>query len=111
MSRYYAQVDCRTKDINLCIPGEPVLRLNFKEPPRILEMISRERARKFLRKGAVGYIVYLVNQPKNKVQTEQVPIVKELLDVFSEKLKALPPDREVEFTVDLWPGKSLILKT
>lgn len=33
-----------------------------------------------------------------------LPIVKEFMDVFPEDLPRLPPNREIEFMVDLVPG-------
>ena len=35
---------------------------------------------------------------------EDIPIVKEFPDVFPDDISGLPPDREVEFTIDLIPG-------
>ena len=34
----------------------------------------------------------------------EIPVVKDFLDVFSEKLPRLPPDREIEFGIDVPPG-------
>ena len=34
---------------------------------------------------------------------EDIPVVQEYPDVFPEDLPGVPPDREVEFTVDLVP--------
>ncbi len=53
LSRYYAQINCKTKDISFCIPGEPVLQHNFKNAPNQVEMISGEKAKKLLCKGAM----------------------------------------------------------
>jgi hypothetical protein len=36
-------------------------------------------------------------------------VVKDFLDVFSEELPGMPPDREVEFVIDLLPGTALFL--
>ena len=33
-----------------------------------------------------------------------VPVVNEFIDVFPEELPGLPPEREVEFGIDLIPG-------
>lgn len=41
---------------------------------------------------------------------EDVPIVKEYLDVFPEELPGMPPKREVEFVIDLVPGTTPIAK-
>ena len=38
-----------------------------------------------------------------------IPVVCEFLDVFPEDLPGLPPDREVEFTIELEPGTAPIL--
>ena len=41
---------------------------------------------------------------------EEVPIVCEYPDVFSEELLGMPPDRDVEFVIDLLPGTGPIAK-
>ncbi|MCI88189.1 cellular nucleic acid-binding protein, partial [Trifolium medium] len=42
------------------------------------------------------------------VKMEEVPIVCEFPDVFPEDISDVPPEREVEFTIDLVPGTSPI---
>ncbi|KAK5842194.1 hypothetical protein PVK06_004524 [Gossypium arboreum] len=39
---------------------------------------------------------------------EQLSVVNEFTDVFPEELPGLPPDREVEFTIDVIPGTAPI---
>jgi hypothetical protein len=41
---------------------------------------------------------------------EQVPIVKGYPDVFLEELPSLPPNRDIEFVIDLVPGTAPIVK-
>jgi hypothetical protein len=41
---------------------------------------------------------------------EEVPIVCEYPDVFPEELMGMPPDRDVEFVIDLLPGTEPIAK-
>jgi hypothetical protein len=41
---------------------------------------------------------------------EDVPVVREYPDVFPEELPAMPPDRDIEFVIDLIPGTSPIAK-
>ena len=43
-------------------------------------------------------------------QSEAPKVVGEFLDVFSEDLPGLPPDREVEFTIDVLLGTAPISK-
>jgi hypothetical protein len=44
------------------------------------------------------------------VSLEEVPIVKEYPDVFPDELPGMPPDRDVEFLIDLLPGTGPIAK-
>jgi hypothetical protein len=37
-----------------------------------------------------------------------IPVVREFLDVFPKYLPGLPPDRDVEFTIELEPGTAPI---
>ena len=41
---------------------------------------------------------------------EEVPVVNEYPDVFPEELLGMPPDRDIEFVIDLVPGTSPIGK-
>jgi hypothetical protein len=41
---------------------------------------------------------------------EEVPVVNEYLDVFPEELLGMPPDRDIEFVIDLVLGTSPIAK-
>jgi hypothetical protein len=43
-----------------------------------------------------------------EVKIEEMPIVKEFKDVFPKELPRMPPDREIEFTIDLIPGTTPI---
>ncbi|CAN6462542.1 unnamed protein product [Victoria cruziana] len=43
-------------------------------------------------------------------QFEQIPVVQEYRDVFPEDLPGLPPEREIEFTIELIPGVQPISK-
>jgi hypothetical protein len=41
---------------------------------------------------------------------KEVPVVNEYPDVFPEELPDMPPDRDVEFVIDLLPGTGPIAK-
>jgi hypothetical protein len=40
-----------------------------------------------------------------------VPVVNEFLDAFPEELPGMPPDRDIEFVIELKPGTTPIYKT
>ena len=67
-------------------------------------MISTMAAQRMLRKGCQGYLAYLVETGKEGTILDEIPIVREFPDVFSDDNVGLPPEREVELTIDLIPG-------
>ncbi|KAL5555351.1 hypothetical protein UlMin_037587 [Ulmus minor] len=73
--------------------------------------LSSLKAGKLLKQGCMGYLVNMLDTTmKLTTQPEDVPIVKEFLDVFPEDLPGIPPDREIEFKIDLLPGTAPISK-
>jgi hypothetical protein len=44
-------------------------------------------------------------------QGSEVPVVNEFSDVFPEELPGMPPDRDIEFVIELKPGTTPIYKT
>ena len=44
------------------------------------------------------------------VVQEEVPVVKDYPDEFPEELPGMPPDRHIEFLIELLPGTGPILK-
>jgi hypothetical protein len=51
--------------------------------------------------------IYLVD---GKFVGRNIRVVRDFLDVFPEELARMPPDREVEFIIDLLPGTTPISK-
>jgi hypothetical protein len=43
-----------------------------------------------------------------EAKLEDIPVVNEFMDVFPQELPGMPPDRELEFTIDLKPGMAPI---
>ena len=41
---------------------------------------------------------------------EEVPVVRDYPDVFPEEFPGMPPDRDIEFLIDLIPGTGPIAK-
>ena len=52
----------------------------------------------------------MVDTRKEVLKLDDIPIVREFLDVFPEELPGIPVDREIEFPIDLLPGTSPISK-
>ena len=48
-------------------------------------------------------MAFVVDRRQERTRLKDIPIVKEFPDVFPDDISGLPPDREVEFTIDLIP--------
>ena len=46
----------------------------------------------------------MVETGKEGTLVDEIPVVREFPDVFPDDIVGLPPDREVEFTIDLISG-------
>ncbi|KAL0544466.1 hypothetical protein IC582_019581 [Cucumis melo] len=108
---HYAAMDCRRKKLVFKKLGFPevVFRGMRKVVPRSL--ISVLKAEKLLRKGYTAFLSHVVVEQREKLKPEDVPVVKEFLDVFLDDLSGFPPDREIEFTIELLPRTTPISQT
>ena len=106
--RHRSTLDCYKKEVKLHRPGK--LEVKFKEICRELSssMISAMAAQRMLCKGCQGYLAYVVETGKEGTMVDDIPVVREFPDVFPDDIVGLPPEREVEFTIDLIPGTKLI---
>ena len=59
--------------------------------------------------NAPAYFVHLMNKVDIS-ELRKVPVVCEFPDVFPEELPGMPPDREIEFSIELGPGTAPIYK-
>ena len=99
-------MDCFTKKIVFRKPGYP--ELEFEDDRRILPIcvISALEAKRLLYKGCEAYLAHVLDKSSAKMTIESVPVVCEFSDVFPDDLPGLPPDRELEFEIELLPGSA-----
>jgi hypothetical protein len=76
-----------------------------------LRFVSSLQLRKSMRKGCKLYAIPALNEKGVAEGLEHLPVVKEFADVFPEELPGMPPERELEFTIDLKPGTEPIART
>ena len=99
----YASMDCFGKEEILRRPGLPVVIFygeRRRAPSGLISVIS---ARWLLQKGCKGYLAHVVDARSDEVRLEDVPVMREFLDVFPDDLPSLPPERETDFPIDLVP--------
>jgi hypothetical protein len=64
-----------------------------------------------MHKGCKLYVVLALNERGKVEGLEDLLVVQEFLDVFLEELPGLPPERELECTIDLKHGAKPIART
>ena len=104
----YASMDCFRKEVIFRRPGLPVVVFCGKRGRAPSGLISAISARWLLQKGCKGYLAHVVDARSNEVRLEDVPVVREFLDVFPDDLPGLPPERETDFPIDFVPGTAPI---
>ncbi|KAM2676007.1 hypothetical protein EV1_002719 [Malus domestica] len=99
-----AHIDCYGKYVTFYRPGLPEVTF-VGERSRVRHgVISAMRAKKLLSKGCQGYLTHVVLNDVVPSSVEEVGVVRCYPDVFPDDLPGLPPDRDVEFSIDLLPG-------
>ena len=109
LATYHASIECFGKWVTFSIPGEPEFSFKGKQVDKPLHVVLDLRANSLLRKGCQGFLDYMVSNA-NGVSLEDIPIARDFLDVFPDDLLDLPPEIEVEFTIDLVLGTNPIFK-
>ncbi|KAI3810130.1 hypothetical protein L1987_19740 [Smallanthus sonchifolius] len=107
MASNEARIICDKKDIELRSKGN-ILTIHGDKLSNSVGIISTLKATKYLRKGCLAYLVSVTTDTGKKI--EDVPVVAEFPDVFPDELPGIPPEREVEFRINLVPGTAPIAK-
>jgi hypothetical protein len=110
LATHRALVDCFAKRV-LCVDdeGRPV-EIQGVQRKVSLCFISTMKVNRCLRQGCRLYVVEAVNERKGP-SLDQYPVLSEFKDVFPNELPGLPPERELDFTIELKPGAEPISKT
>ena len=80
--------------------------------PVSVRQISTMQLNKCLRKGYKLYAIRVLDLLLNENQTplKQHPVLDEFPNVFPEEIPGLPPQREIEFSIELLPGSAPVSK-
>jgi hypothetical protein len=110
LSKHHASIDCRRKEITFrSLDGEEFKYCGsrVRATPALLSAVQ---AKKSVREGSCVYLAYVTAKPKNELKLENILVVRDYPDVFTDVYSGLPLNREVEFTIDLVPGTQPIDK-
>ncbi|KAJ9566644.1 hypothetical protein OSB04_002610 [Centaurea solstitialis] len=87
MSNHRATICCAEKIVMLALPDGSVV------------------------EECIAFMAHVIDKKAKKKQIQDIPVVREFPEVFPEELPGLPPQRQVEFHIDLVPGAGPIARS
>ncbi|CAN1777094.1 Transposon Ty3-G Gag-Pol polyprotein [Linum perenne] len=102
LSKNRANMDCYKKEVSFDIEGRGKALFKGIRKPIPGSLIYAVKAFSLIQEGCEAYLAYVTEASENKL--EDVQVVKE----FPEELHGLPPQREVEFDIEVIPGTAPI---
>ncbi|KAD5802652.1 hypothetical protein E3N88_14012 [Mikania micrantha] len=112
LASHRAEIVCFEKFICIPLPSGETLRVFGETPSKGLRLMSCTKAQKCLRKKCIAFLAHIVkDKDKEKDKSIQdVPVVCDFPEVFPKDLSGIPPERQVEFRIDLVPGANPVAK-
>ena len=101
LSTHHAVLDYFNKVVTLSILGKPVIRYQGDRSVVSPCLISALIAEKLLAKRCQGILTYVSDTKMKVPDLGEISAIKDFSDVFLEELPGLPPDREIEFGINV----------
>jgi len=89
------------------VPGQSEFSFERNRESHCPPVISAMEVVRFLRSDCQGYVIDI----QAGLKLGDIPAVQDYPEIFPEELPGLPPDREIEFTIELVRGTTPIFKT
>ncbi|XP_070017093.1 uncharacterized protein [Nicotiana sylvestris] len=99
-----AILDCHAKTVTLAIPDVPQIEwrgVTDHVPTRVILFL---KAQQMVGKSCLSYLAFVRDVGVETPSIDFVPIVRDFPDVFPADLLGMPPDRDIDFGIDLVPG-------
>ncbi|XP_070008560.1 uncharacterized protein [Nicotiana sylvestris] len=109
LSPYHVVLDCHAKTVALAMPGLPRLEGKGSTVDTSSRVISFLKARKMVENGCLAYLAFVRDTTAESSTIDLVLVVQKFVDVFPSDLPDMPPDRDIDFCIDLAPTPSLYL--
>jgi len=110
LSKDHANIDCRKKEITFRLSDAEKFKYCGSRVRATPPLLSAVQVRRSVRESDCVYLAYVMAKLESELKLENIPVVCEYSDVFAEEYSGLPPDREIEFTIDLVPKTQPIHK-
>ncbi|CAH1451842.1 unnamed protein product [Lactuca virosa] len=111
LSPHHAEIMCHEKVVRLHLPNNKTLIVYADKPGINLQLISCIKTQKCLHKKNHAFLAHVVDKTKEEKNINDISEVRDFPDVFPEDLPGIPPERQVEFRIDLVPEATPIAKS
>ena len=104
----HAMVDYYSNAVRLDVPNGLSFVFwgyNYLTPTSLISFMN---ALHLINKGNKAYLAVVRDVKAAMPSLDQVHVVKDILDIFPEELHRMPPNREIEFCIDLVFGIQLV---
>ena len=64
-------------------------------------VISAMQARRYIRKEFESFLALILDSKRGQVELEKIPVEREFPEVFLEELLGIPPEREVDLSIEI----------
>ncbi|GJU39766.1 putative reverse transcriptase domain-containing protein [Tanacetum coccineum] len=109
LSKYHARIICYERVVHIPIDGETLIIRGDRSKTR-LSLISCSKTERYISMGYQVFVAQVMETKSDEKRLENIPVVREFLEVFPEDLPGLPPICQVEFQIDLIPGAALVAR-
>ncbi|GKC64610.1 putative reverse transcriptase domain-containing protein, partial [Tanacetum coccineum] len=107
LSKYHARIIYNEKVVHIPIDGETLIIRGDRSKTR-LNLMSCIETERYISMGYQVFVAQVMEKKSDEKRLEDIPVVREFLEVFSKDLPGLPPVRQVEFQIDLIPGINIV---
>ncbi|XP_073298474.1 uncharacterized protein [Primulina huaijiensis] len=111
LSSYRAVIDCVAKTVQFPAEDDDSRIFQSSGISLVTPCISCLKAQKMLSNGCQGFLAAVIDvNTEMTMKLNEIEVVRDFPDVFADDVPRLPPDREVEFVIDVIPGTAPISK-
>ncbi len=97
-------MDCHLNRITFKTPSNEGIIVVGERTDYLSNVISATTARRLIRKGCEAYLAHVVDTRKARPDLNDIPIVCDFPNFVLKELPGLPPEREVDFAIEVKPG-------
>ncbi|XP_070036848.1 uncharacterized protein [Nicotiana tomentosiformis] len=99
----FSKLDCRTRTVRFEFPNELAIEWKGDNVVSIGRFIYYLKATEMINKGCIYHLVRVTDTDAEAPTLESVPVVNEFSGVFPDELLKIPPDKEIDFGIDVMP--------